>query len=240
MQWLVRAGKLLLFVSGLVAVLDVLRKGTIAGWASSVAGQRDSAGSRRDSLDTVSPHLTAAARLAHWTADGSNPDVAAVRKRAYDELTADGTPAGLIDDARYTYPARERHAHALLASRLEPREAELLTAYLARFDTSAARISTAVGLVQVLAIPLALWAFWGDTVAMFIGWMGISTVAFMLGGLLLSPRVMRWIRRAGAVVSHRVASIVQWALDHEGRPLRAIALTLFILGSLVDLITGWD
>jgi uncharacterized membrane protein len=238
--WLVRTGKLLLFVAGLVAVLDVVGQRTVSGWAKNAAARRDSAETLRGSLNTVWPHLVAAARLARRPTDRADPDAAIVRERTHAELVASRTPASLMRDVRYTFPVLERHAQELLASRLEPEQAELLTAYLSRFAATGARIGTAIGLMQVMAIPVAVWAFWGNAVAMVVGWFELSGVFFILGGVLLSPRVMLWIRWTGATVSHRLASMIQDMLYDEGRPLRLVALAMFILGSLFDLITGWN
>lgn len=240
MLWLVRTGKLLLFVAGLVAVLDVVGQRTVTGWAGNAAARRHRAETLRGSLNAVWPHLVAAARLARRPADPRDPDAAIVRERAHAELVASRTPAGLIRDVRYTFPVRERHAQELLASRLKPEQAQLLTAYLTRFEATSARIGTAVGLAQVIAIPVTVWGFWGNAVAMLIGWFEFSAAFFLLGGVLLSPRVMLWVRWTGATASHRLASAIQDMLDDEGRPLRAIALAMFILGSLFDLITGWN
>ena len=121
---------------------------------------------------------------------------------------------------------------------LPPREAENLIAFRRRFEAFAERVRAGVGLAILAAVPLAVWVFWDNPLAIVFGWLGFGGSAFMVGGLLLSPRVMLWVRWAGATASHRVAAVARQLLDHEGRPLRGAALTLFIVGSLIDLVAG--
>jgi hypothetical protein len=238
--WLVRTGKMLLFAAGLVAVLDVVGQRTVADWAKNAAGRRSRYRTLRESLDAVWPHLAAVARLAKRSVDGSDTDAATVRERVHTELVARRTPASLIDDIRYTYPVRERHAQQVIASRLNPADAEPLTTYLKEFRAFAARVRIGTGLASLAMIPVVMWVFWGSTVMVLIGWLELGVVIFAVGGLLMSPRVVLWVRWAGATTSHRLAATTQRMLHHEGRPLRAVALALFILGSLLDLIAGWD
>ncbi|GIH17736.1 hypothetical protein Raf01_59080 [Rugosimonospora africana] len=230
----------MLFLAGLVAVLDVVGQKTVGRWADNAAGRSENAGTLLKSLRLARPHLRTAARLAQQPADVRDPDVATVRRRTLAELKSLGTATILMEDDRYTYAVRERHAQRLIASRLPQREAESLIAYLARFRESAKRIRTAVDLAILAAVPLAVWVYWGNPVAIVIGWLEFGGAAFMVGGLLLSPRVMLWFRWAGATASHRVAAVAGQLLDREGRPLRGAALALFILGSLIDLVAGWN
>ena len=233
-----RTGKVLIFAAGLVAVLDVVGQQSVQRWATSAGRRRAEAAGLRDSLTEAWPHFVAAARLAKESGHGTDPDAAVVRDRARADLLASRTPAGLIDDVRYSFASRERHAQELILSRMPPAQAAPLTAYLDGFRAFARRVPIWTGIVWLAAVPVVVLAFWGRPGWMLLAWVQVAVVAFMLEAPLLSPRVWLRLRLARATVSHRLASVARRLLVRDGRPLRAVALGLFVVGSLLDLIAG--
>jgi hypothetical protein len=234
-RWFEFAGKFLLFLAGLVAVLDVAGKHAVDRWADKAEGRRDFFGSLRNSLRAVWPHLKAAGRIAKESVTGEGDDAVTVREQTRAELIERRTPAVLINDPRFTFPARERRAQLLIASRLEQGEREQLNRYILEFRAFAVHVRAGIGLAQIIIIPLMIWIFWGNGVMILGGWLTYGGGIMLLGTSLLAPRVTLWVRWAYSIVSYRVAATAQHLLVREGRPLRAFALTLFILGSFIDL-----
>jgi phosphatidylglycerophosphate synthase len=64
--------------------------------------------------------------------------------------------------------------------------------------------------------------------------------ALTANALLLTPRFVTALLWAEATVWLRLAWAGLWAMKDNGRWLRLTALAVFIVGSLLDLVGGWN
>jgi hypothetical protein len=152
-------------------------------------------------------------------------------------------------DSRLTFPFFEEQAYRFFTTRLpKPRGDMLDRAYQELLGRE--RRWDWISNVFVLAIlpltaVLSWWFHTGD-----ISWWASALVAYMFVGMagfsaraaLLTPRFIAGLLWSAATVRLGLAEAAVRAMGEEGdgRPLRKVALGIFIVGSLLDLIGGWS
>jgi hypothetical protein len=152
-----------------------------------------------------------------------------------------------LESPRYMYSKFEPTAYEFLIKQLpEPQSTWLAFAY-DEYKHRARRwwrIRFAL-LASVLpgTIALGWWFYAGGAplwVSLFTAYIAVGMAALTANALLLTPRFVTALLWAEATVWLRLAWAGLWAMKDNGRWLRLTALAVFIVGSLLDLVGGWN
>ncbi|TDC61637.1 hypothetical protein E1258_10865 [Micromonospora sp. KC207] len=269
MSWLSNVGKLMLTVAGLVALLDLAGPNGVAGWAGRAekrhketderwaglkAARRDEARVRRTATwAACEPPETSTDRASRPDQEGLDglmvEDFLAFRREAWAAIRADDRyDSASLRSPQYVFPFFEDRAYTFLISRLpEPRGAALALAYRA-FEDRKRRWQgmrlTLLGAVPPGTAALGWWFHVGGlpwVASIFVAFLAVGVVSLGSVAALLTPRFVMALLRAAATVRLGLARAAVRAMGdgRDARPLRVIALGVFVVGSLLDLVGGW-
>lgn len=269
MPWLSNTGKLILAVAGMVALLDLAGPARVAGWARRAKKWHDETNQRWASLTAARPEEARVRRTATWAAsappntaavEASGPeseilggllaeDFLAFRRATWSAIRQNrGYSAVSLKDPQYIFPFFEEKAYQFFIERLpEPRRAALELAYQ-EVQKRQQRWQWMRRTFQGSLLPGTAILSWllhaGGTAWMpsiIVGFLIVGVVALGSTAALMTPRFVTALLRAAATVRLGFAKAAVKAMGNtnDARPLRAIALGMFIVGSFADLIGGW-
>lgn len=245
-DWINRSGKLLLFVAGLAALIDVIGPVRFGRWADRAATRRDLVREQMQGLKIGRPLMRLAVRMGHRVTEGhrrqitfSSPWFTAAEFNAFahrvrTQLMSQGITVSLNNTAKMVmYDA----AYEFLSPRLSPEQQQAF-----RRDGSTFRIARRSWLMSIRVI------------------IGVLLVATPM--MFIVPEYGIFVFSASVVllllvdfVSFPFLKIVLWAVEmrvrlisiplvligpkKDGWRLRVAALIAFVLGSSLDLIASW-
>jgi hypothetical protein len=254
----------MLTAAGLVALLDLAGPDRVGRWAERAEDRYRKTNDRQDVLIAARPHQAGVKRMAAWAASrppgsesggDSRPepgvlegltveDFEAFRLQAWAAIRRDRRYSGAsLAFPRFIFPFFEGRAYEFLV----PRSATLAAGF-EEFRKRKQRWQwmRLVLLGSMLPGTAAVgWWFHSDGMpwlaSVVVAYLAVGLVALSASAALLTPRFVTTLLSVAASVRLGLAKAAVRAMGDgkDARPLRVIALGMFIVGSLLDLVAGW-
>jgi hypothetical protein len=257
-QWMSRIGKMLVLVAGLVVVLDLIGPDRAKRWADKAADRRDERADDVKLLETARPLQNLARDVAMCAARGdesfahkwfSAEQFAVFKHEAWTSIRADRSyiNAGLRSP-RYIFPFFEDEAYEFLIKQLPNPEGDLLARVRDRFLNRVRRTQrirmALLGSIFPFTIGLGYWLSTGgvpQVLGFFVAFIVVGVVVLSASAALVTPRVLGVLLLAEAAGWLKLTRAGLWLVGGDGSAwrLRAIALALLVVGSVLDLVGGW-
>jgi len=256
-------GKILLTVAGLVAVLDFLGK-RLKGWTDAAEKRHELARERSDRIADGRQWQKMVTRITKVVAIHPGRHPVELDERDRDHVTteqveqfADEAWAEVRGSNRFS--RAQLHNYGFMRATFEGMTYEFLLGHLGEAESASLAYAygeykqreggwartrlVLTGVALMAAAVLGVWLHAGGLPAwasILFAFLCAGLVVISAEALLLTPRFVTGLLLFDSAVRLRLARAGRWATRNGGRQLRLTALIVFIAGSLMDLIGGWN